>query len=371
MKKILFVTNIPSPYSADLFYYLQSSIKKYKFYVLYTHETEDNRKWTIDKEKLKNTIILKSRILKVKTKLDIRYIHIPGKVFNTISRVNPDMVIAWEYNIAAVQSMIWCKRHNKKFISVTEGTLLTESNLWLIQKITRKMILSTANAFLVSGIKAKEKLLSWGVKKEKIFTELLTVDVNNFVGGHREVKKNIILYVGSLVKRKGVDLLISALPLIENNYVLRIVGNGTEDEISTLKKIADSLNVSDKIEWCGFKEGKDLVKEYKEAAVFVLPTREDCFGLVLLEALASGVPIVASKYADGAYDIVLPGKNGLMVDPYKKEELAEAIDFVLGNPKIWPEWEQYSAEIVKKFSYPEVSKGIIDAIEFGFKKTER
>ena len=50
MKKILFVTNIPSPYSADLFYYLQSSIKKYKFYVLYTHETEDNRKWTIDKE---------------------------------------------------------------------------------------------------------------------------------------------------------------------------------------------------------------------------------------------------------------------------------------------------------------------------------
>ena len=194
MKKILFVTNIPSPYSADLFYYLQSSIKKYKFYVLYTHETEDNRKWTIDKEKLKNTIILKSRILKVKTKLDIRYIHIPGKVFNTISRVNPDMVIAWEYNIAAVQSMIWCKRHNKKFISVTEGTLLTESNLWLIQKITRKMIISTANAFLVSGIKAKEKLLSWGVKKEKIFTELLTVDVNNFVGGHREVKKNIILY---------------------------------------------------------------------------------------------------------------------------------------------------------------------------------
>lgn len=371
MKKILFIANIPSPYSVDLFYYLQTNIKRYKFYVLYTNRSEDNREWTINKEKLKNTVILKSKILKVKTKLDVRYIHIPGNITKMIKKINPDMVIAWEYNIAAVQSMIWCKTHKKKFISVTEGTLLTERNLWLVQKATRKMVVSGADAFLVSGIKAREKLLKWGVKEETIFTELLTVDVNEFLGGPRTVESNIILYVGSMVKRKGLDLLISSLPLIQNHYVLRIVGNGTEEEISNLKKMAQNLGVSDRIEWCGFKEGKDLVREYKQAAVFVLPTREDCFGLVLLEALACGVPIVASKYADGAYDIVTEGKNGLMVDPYKKEELAKAIDFVLGNPQIWPEWEEYSLETVKKFSYPEVSKGIIDAIEFGFKKTER
>ena len=206
--------------------------------------------------------------------------------------------------------------------------------------------------------------MRWGLNEEAIFTELLTVDVEEFAGGHREVKKNIILYVGSLIKRKGVDLLISSLPLIRNDYILRVVGNGTEKEISDLRKIAGDLGVSARIEWCGFKEGKELVREYKQAAVFVLPTREDCFGLVLLEALASGVPIVASRYADGAYDMVVPGKNGLMVDPYNREELAGAIDFVLGNPDIWPEWEQYSSEAVKKFSYPEVSKGIIDAIDF-------
>ncbi|MFR8313286.1 MAG: glycosyltransferase [Ruminococcus sp.] len=97
---------------------------------------------------------------------------------------------------------------------------------------------------------------------------------------------------------------------------MRIVGNGTDKEIEELKTRIKNANLLGKVEFCGFKQGKDLLEEYQYASVFVLPTREDCFGLVLLEAACTGTPIVTSKYADGAYDIITENVNGSIIDPY-------------------------------------------------------
>lgn len=364
MKRVLLLTNIPSPYNVDLFYYLQKNIEKYEFLILYTSKTEDNRQWTIDEKKLINTSFADSIVIKIKTHLDYRYIHITKGIKHELNRVQPDIVIGWEYNPTSVMAMSWCKKKKKKYISVTEGTLLTEQNLWFIQKLTRKYIAKNADAFLVSGIKAKEKILSWGIEKNKIFTELLTVDTSIFSDAKRCPDKHTILYVGSMVERKGVDLLIKALPKIRNDFKLRIVGNGKPKEFAYLRKLAEEENVSDKIEWCGYKSGMDLVNEYQHATVFAMPTREDCFGLVLVEALAAGVPIVASKYADGAYDTVDAGKTGWIVDPYNTDEFASAIDMVLGNVEFQNKCYENSRSMIKKFEFSEVDKGFESAIEF-------
>lgn len=113
-------------------------------------------------------------------------------------------------------------------------------------------------------------------------------------------------------------------------------------------------------------KGMDLINEYQCASVFVLPTREDCFGLVLLEAACAGVPVVTSKYADGAYDIVNEDVNGIIVDPYNAEEFGNAISHVLRNQ------EKYGIdeEICEKFSFKSVSKGYIDALEYVLKGRE-
>lgn len=364
MKRVLLITNIPSPYSVDLFYYLQKEITDYEFYVLYTSKTEDNRQWKVDETKIINTTYVKSWVLRIKTKLDYRYIHITKGINNKLNEILPDVIISWEYNPTSVQAMKWCKLKKKKFISGTDGTLRTEQNLWFIQKLTRKYIAKNADAFLVSGIKAEEKILSWGVDKKKVFKKLLTVDLSIFKKATRSVNNNTILYVGSLVERKGVDLLICALSNIKNDYILRIVGNGRENELQKLKKLAEQKGVADKIVWCGFKTGDELVKEYQEAAVFVMPTREDCFGLVLLEAMAVGVPIIASKFADGAYDVVKNGITGWIVDPYNDVEFAEAIDKIINDVDFQNNCYTHSRKEIEKFEYSEVSKGFVDAINF-------
>ena len=359
--KVVIVTNIPAPYRVELFYYMQTHFSEYEFDVIYTSKTEDNRQWFLDKNKLINSIILHSKVIKMKGKLDNRYIHLPINIMTCLNKISPDIVIAFEYNLAALQCLLWCKIQNKSFIHLTDGTLYSERNIGKIQKLARKVIIKNADAFIASSSKAKEKLMAWGASEKEIFTSLLTVDVSQFEKMEKEVCPGRILYVGSMIKRKGLDLLIKALSYLDIEYNLRIVGNGTEDEISFLKKIAKKNNVYDKITWCGFKTGDSLIDEYRQAQIFVLPTREDCFGLVLLEAFCAKLPIVSSKYADGIYDIVVDGSNGYIVDPFNSKEFGRKLQNALIDKDITRCAEKISFD---KFKFERVSEGYIQALGF-------
>ena len=112
-------------------------------------------------------------------------------------------------------------------------------------------------------------------------------------------------------------------------------------------------------------EGEELLEEYRTAQIFIFPTREDCFGLVLVEALCAGLPIISSKYADGAYDVIEEGKNGILVDPYDVERFGLTIENVL-NGTI--NLQRPSRALIEKFSFDNVVKGYIDAITFVMKK---
>ena len=364
MKRVVLITNIPSPYRVDLFDYMQKNLTGYEFHVIYTSRREDNRLWNINEDKMKNSHVLESKVLKIRGKLDARYIHLPGNIGALLSELSPDIVIGFEYNPAALQSFLWCKMHKVKFIHLTDGTLYSERNVGTIQKLSRKIIIPRADASIASSTKAKEKLLAWGAKKESIFESLLTVDTTPFIKAEKSFEGNRILYVGSMIPRKGVDLLLNALQFVNADYELRIVGNGTAEEVETFKQQAKDLGIENKITWCGFQTGEALVEEYRQASVFVLPTREDCFGLVLLEALSARTPIVSSKYADGAYDIVRNGENGFIVDPEDGKAMGEAISSILKNVSLQKQFSENCIPEIEKFSFEAVSKGYVKAIEY-------
>jgi len=372
MSRVAIITNIPSPYRVDLYDHLQKNYTDNEYHIIYTAAGEDNRSWSVDKEKLGNSTILDSTVIKVRGRLDDRYIHLPLKIIPALDRIAPDVVIAMEYNPAAIQALLWCRLHKKKFIHLTDGTLLSEQSIGRVQKFLRKFIITRSDACIASSTKAKEKLLFWGADERKIFISLLTMDIRQFTddpkdgsaAGGRGGRSNTILYVGSFVKRKGLDLLFSALKKLNCDYELHIVGNGTEEDTLLLKKTAEDLGIDDKIKWCGFKTGRDLVEEYKKAGVFVLPTRVDCYGLVLLEALCAGTGIVSSKYADGAYDIVSEGETGYIVDPYNAEEMAGAIQRIVEDEALQRAFAAKNPEAADRFSFAAVSEGYEDAVRF-------
>lgn len=132
-----------------------------------------------------------------------------------------------------------------------------------------------------------------------------------------------LLYVGSLQDIKGVDVLVRALPELEARGVevdLRIAGTGPYE--STLKTLASRLGVDDRISWLGYIDHDELPAEYDRADAFVYPGRiDEPFGRVLLEALCSQTPVVASDV--GSTDYIV-GDGGVRFESENHEALADA-----------------------------------------------
>lgn len=159
-------------------------------------------------------------------------------------------------------------------------------------------------------------------------------------------------------------MLFKALPYVTVPYRLRLVGDGNSDEVQEFDTLAKKLKIDKHIEFCGFMQGESLIKEYKEATVFVLPTREDCYGLVLLDALCALKPIVVSKYADGAYDMIINNQNGVIVDPYDEKQLGKEIEKILADEHWQYKSMETNLELRDRFSFNAVTKGYLEAIKY-------
>ena len=361
MKRVAIITNIPAPYRVDFFEYLQKNYLNYQFTIIYSSRNEDNRNWKIEQEKMGNSVFLESRTIKIKKRYDNYYLHIPTGVAKTLKQIKPDVVVGSEYNPTIIQALQYCKKYKIPFVSWTDGTLFSERNRNFIQKFLRRYVITRANAYIASSSKSKEAQIYYGAKKEKCHISYLTVDVEKYIQKPQGQGKGKILCVGSLIERKGVDLLLKALAKTNCEYSLYLAGAGPEKD--NLRTQAEDLQISDKVHFLGQLNREELLKHYAESDLFVLPTREDCFALVILEAICAGLPIVCSRYADGAYDLIEEGKNGYIIDPYNEEKFAACIEKLLENSELRKEMQQHSDKIIEKFRFSNIAKGYMEAIE--------
>jgi phosphatidylinositol alpha-1,6-mannosyltransferase len=149
----------------------------------------------------------------------------------------------------------------------------------------------------------------------------------------------VLLTVCRLVARKGVDLVIEALPQLASKHPgLRFLVVGQGPEQRALQDLAARLDVAERVVFAGPVADAELAAHYHLASVFVMPSRfigaeasVEGLGLVYLEAMAAGLPVVAGR-SGGVPDIVHDGQNGLLVDPGSVRELAATLDGLLGDP---------------------------------------
>ena len=150
-------------------------------------------------------------------------------------------------------------------------------------------------------------------------------DLERFdVGDREERTERTFLFCGSLIRRKGVDLLASAFVRLArefSNVRLRIVGDGELRE-----KIARVLRpVSERVEFAGFRGWDALPGEYASADVLCVPSRYDGWGLVVPEGLAAGLPVIATDRMGAALEFVETGRNGWLVRGGDEDALLNAM----------------------------------------------
>jgi rhamnosyl/mannosyltransferase len=140
-----------------------------------------------------------------------------------------------------------------------------------------------------------------------------------------------VLFVGRLNYYKGVEYLLDAMAMIEESVNLRIVGDGALR--SDLEQRARSLGIDDRVRFLGQVDDETLHACYEAASLFVLPSIEpsEAFGIVQLEAMAHGLPVINTDLPTGVPWVSPDGKTGITVPPRNARALADAIDELLLN----------------------------------------
>lgn len=158
------------------------------------------------------------------------------------------------------------------------------------------------------------------------------VDINQFMCEQRPWQPARLLIVGRVVYQKGIDLLLQALAGIsEMEWALSIAGDGPLRE--ELQRMATELGISEQVEFLGWQSKGELVKRYCESNLYVYPSRHEGMPNVVLEAMSSGLPVVASKIA-GNEELVLPGETGLLIPEENITELQAAIKTMIEDAEL-------------------------------------
>jgi len=245
------------------------------------------------------------------------------------------------------------------------GTDLTSMNSGIVKKLKQLCINKARHVTVVS--KKLYQILKevYNVPDEKISIISMGCSLSSFSPAFRDERllnadgAKSVLFVGRLVEVKGVKYLIDAMEYVDAK--LYIVGTGPDEEM--LKKRAEKY--SSKVTFLGSKSHQELAALYASADVCVFPSihasdgTEEGFGLVIIEAMASGTPVVASK-SGGIVDIIEDGVNGLFAEEKNSADLAQKINAVLQDPAFEARLRSQAAESVKKYDYSVIARKYAD-----------
>jgi len=298
--------------------------------------------------------------------------------FDLLPRIwnfNPNVIISQEFGFRTITALMYKFLFSPRshLIVFSEATIHSERDIPFQRQIERRVIAHGTDAFCTYGREGSCYLQSLGVTKEKIHIVPMATDVTRFISESNSVlmkKKEsppdnnepfTFLYVGQLINRKGLKQLLDAWSDMPHQFInkckLKLVGNGHLYE--RLTTIAKQLSL--RIEVHPHVSYDDVPRVFANASVFILPTLEDTWGLVVNEAMAAGLPVLCSKYA-GASELLIHGKTGFIFDPLIKQEIIAALKWAYANHQRFDAIRISVQGRIKKFNYDTAYRNLKAAV---------
>ncbi len=279
-----------------------------------------------------------------------------------IRRINPDLVHV-QSTILALHGFLIKAFLRKPYLVYGRG-----SDIYLSSRFDRllaRLTLAKADAVIAQTNDMKDTMHK--LCNRDILVIPNGVDADRFSNLSRKESRSklningndrVILFVGGLRLVKGVRYLIESMNIIRHEYQnirLLIVGNGKERQ--NLENITEKLNLTECISFMGWVPN-EAIQEYMAASdILVLPSLSEGFPVTILEAMASGLPIVCTKVG-GMSEIVIDGENGYLIEPKNSMEIAEKVLLLLKNDNLKQRMSENNRQRAKRYSWEGVARNL-------------
>lgn len=285
------------------------------------------------------------------------FIRLSLKIVVELLRFQPDIIFTTGFSIWSFLSLLLKPMGRWQVIIAYEGSSpAVDYRDSPVRLFLRRLMTRFTDAFITNSITGKNYLIEClKVPERLVFSRPYQVpDVTALVEGtqennsiFRQFQQPIFLFTGQTIPRKGLSQLLKACKLLQErgyrNYTLLIVGDGNQkDELQEFCKLQD---LEKSVHWLGWINYRQLGAYFKNADIFIFPTLEDTWGMAILEAMAFGKPILCSKWA-GASEIIIDRSNGYLFDPHQTQEIADAMQNLIEQPKLIPLMAKRSQELI-------------------------
>lgn len=325
MLSVLYLTVIPSPYKVTFFNELG---KKCNLTVLFDKSESANREtdWSkFEFEKFHGIILDDNR----------------KDLFQHLQKDKYDVIVISNYSTkVGIISISYLNFKKTPYIISVDGGLINYEESKFKRKLKTKLI-SNASAWLSTGEVTNQYLTYYGADREKIyiypFTTMKEEDIINQPLTKNEKAElrvelgipydNVVFSVGRFIPSKGFDVLIKVANKFKEGTGVYIIGGEPTKEYNELINQHNIKNVH----FLSFLEYTELKKYYLSADVFVFPTREDVWGLVINEAMANGLPVITTTSCIAGVEMIEEGLNGYLVPKDDVDQLTEKTNHILNN----------------------------------------
>ncbi len=363
MKKVLFITNTPSPYKVDFF---EEIGEKFDVEVLYElkHSSTREKGWENCNSTNFKAIFMKPYFVRSESAL------CPEVIKHIKKHVNDTIVMMGYSSLTAILAIKYMIQHKIPYSIVADGAFIPTKELFL-KKALKTNLISNAHAWCSSGKITDAFFSYYGANINSIYRYPLAAFREGAIErspiSYEEKKElrhslgindnNMILYVGSFTHRKGVDILIKATKEMNDTAVVLVGGN-------SIKAYSEYINEEDKCNYVvgGFKKDEALKKYYRAADLFVLPTREDIWGLVINEAMACGLPVITTDKCIAGLELIKNNINGYIVPADNPEILEKCIHYCLNNKDVLTTMGKKNLNLIGEYSIEKMAQKFEEGI---------
>jgi len=385
MLRVLLLNNVPAPYFSPLFEKVGAE-SGWLLTVCYSSDWNKDVGWG-EKSPAEgpshHTVILDRQNPALKSWLGSSFAAAVA-LLKMLLGEKPDYLICCGYTLAPqTTALLWAMMTATPFAVMGDANYFNDTAAGmkrLIKTAWLRLLVSKAAALIAVGSASRMFWESYGAGADKIFESGLVVD-NDFFAAECERRKDdvaqlrarmgltdkiVFLFVGRLVRRKNVDLIIRAAQVLNDNQVAVVIA-GSGEEKEALEKLAGAdpslpHPLPQRIIFAGNVSPADLPLYYALSDVFVLPASQEPWGLVINEAMASGLAVIAHHHCGAAVDLVA-ADNGFALETFSVEELSRAMGMIAGDRARLSSMQSCSSEKIKSWSIDAAARGIIQAVE--------